>query len=247
MRESYERMDRIVAEALEAAGPDTPLIVLSDHGFASFRRAVNYNRWLLDNGYMVLKGETGILTLEDLFDDNRLLFKNVDWSQTRVYALGLGNLYVNLKGREREGIVAPGEEYDRVCSEIQERLPLLADPLTGEKPVHRVYRREESYRLFDPLLTPDLRVTNTPGYRVSWQTSLGGAPEPLIEDNLKAWSGDHCSLDPSFVPGLLLSNLKLGDNPDMLDVAPTILQLLGAPVPSEMEGNSLLKPSEQGR
>lgn len=239
MRKGYARMDRIVGEALAAAGKDTPVLVVSDHGFASFRRAVNYNRWLLDNGYMALKGDTGVMTLEDLFDDNKLLFKNVDWAHTRVYALGLGNLYINLKGREKEGIVSPGAERDALVAELKEKLPQMVDPQTGGKPVEAVYSREEIYREFDPAMCPDLRVTSTPGYRVSWQTSLGGVPEALVEDNMKAWSGDHCSMDPKYVPGILLANRPLKPQPNMLDVAPTILDLLGVPVPKEMEGKSL--------
>jgi predicted AlkP superfamily phosphohydrolase/phosphomutase len=241
MRKGYARMDRIVGEALAAAGKDIPVVVVSDHGFTSFARAVNTNRWLIDNGYMALKAETGVMTLEDLFDDNKLLFKNVDWSRTKVYALGLGNLYINLKGREKEGIVAPGAERDTLVAELKEKLPQMVDPQTGGKPVEAVYSREEIYREFDPAMCPDLRVTNTPGYRVSWQTSLGGAPEALIEDNMKAWSGDHCSLDPKFVPGILLANRPLREGPNMLDVAPTILDLLGMPTPKEMEGRSLAK------
>lgn len=242
MRKAYIKMDRIVGKALAAMPEDAALLVLSDHGFASFRRAINYNRWLLDHGYLSLQADTGVMTLEDLFDDDRLLFKNVDWSKTSAYALGLGNIYINLRGRERQGIVSPGEEYDALCRRLQEELPKIVDPATGERAVHAVYRREEIYRDFDPDVVPDLRVTNTPNYRVSWQTSLGGAPESLFETNEKAWSGDHCSLDPSFVPGLLLSNRPLRPNPDMLDLAPTILDLLGVPPNQDLEGQSLVRP-----
>ena len=240
MARAYERMDAIVGDAVARLPKDATLIVLSDHGFTSFRRAVNYNRWLIDNGYMALKSDTGVMTLEDLFDDDRLLFKNVDWSRTKVYALGLGNLYVNLKGRERDGIVHPGAEYDALLKEIQERLPRIIDPETGDRPVFAVYTRDQLYKGYDPDLTPDMRVTNVPGYRVSWQTSLGGAPEQLVESNLKAWSGDHCSLDPSFVPGMFLCNRKVDAAPDMLDMAPTILGALDLKPPAAMEGRPLL-------
>lgn len=241
MRKAYIRMDTIVGEAMALLPPGTPLIVLSDHGFTSFRRAVNYNRWLIDEGYMALKADTGVLTLQDLFDDNRLLFKNVDWSKTRAYALGLGNVYVNLKGREREGIVEPGAEYQRLCDELKRKLPQMVDPDTGDHPVHAVYTRDELYTGYDPDITPDLRVTNTPGYRVSWQTSLGGAPELLVEQNEKAWSGDHCSLDPSFVPGMFFCNRKIYQAPNMLDMAPSVLRLLGVSLPSDLEGKAIVE------
>jgi predicted AlkP superfamily phosphohydrolase/phosphomutase len=240
LRDAYTRMDTIVGEAMAALPKDATLIVLSDHGFTSFRRAVNTNRWLIDHGYLVLKADTGTLTLQDLFDDNRLLFKNVDWSKTRAYALGLGNVYVNLKGREAHGIVEPGAEYDALLADIKRELPQLVDPDTGQKPVFAVYTRDELYKGYDPDLTPDLRVTNSPGYRVSWQTSLGGAPERLIEPNEKAWSGDHCSLDPSFVPGIFFCNRPVAGDPQMLDLAPTILSLSGVPAPKDLEGRALL-------
>jgi predicted AlkP superfamily phosphohydrolase/phosphomutase len=241
LRKAYVRMDTIVGEAMALLPPDTALVVLSDHGFASFRKAVNYNRWLIGHGYMALKADTGIMTLQDLFDDNRLLFKNVDWSKTRAYALGLGNVYINLKGREREGIVEPGEEYAKLCEELKRELPRMVDPDTGERPVFAVYTRDELYKGYDPDLTPDLRVTNTPGYRVSWQTSLGGAPEALLELNEKAWSGDHCSMDPSFVPGMFFSNRKVTKAPDMLDMAPSVLELLGVPRPADLEGKAIVE------
>ena len=240
LKQAYIRMDTIVGEAMRTLPPDASLVVLSDHGFTSFRRAVNYNRWLIDHGYMALKADTGILTLQDLFDDNRLLFKNVDWSRTRAYALGLGNIYINLKGREREGIVEPGPACDALCAELKRELPEMVDEETGDHPVFAVYTRDELYSGYDPDLTPDLRVTNTPGYRVSWQTSLGGAPERLVEINDKAWSGDHCSLDPSFVPGMFFSNHKATAPPRMIDMAPSILRLLDVPPPKELEGRPII-------
>lgn len=240
MRQAYERMDRIVGEAMERIGPKTTLIVLSDHGFASFRKGINYNRWLIDNGYMTLKADTGVLTLRDLFDDNSLLFKNVDWSRTKAYALGLGSLYINLKGREKHGIVNPGPEYDALCKELKERIPQMVDPDTGEHPVKAVYTRDEMYSNYNASLVPDLRICNIAGYRVSWQTSLGGAPSKLIQLNKKAWSGDHCSMDPSVVPGIFFSNRKIERAPRMIDVSPTILSCLGLKVPADLEGKPFI-------
>lgn len=224
---SYIYMDKIVGEAMEVLPKDAILIVLSDHGFASFRKEVNYNRWLVDNGFMKLKEDTGLMSLYDLFDDNRLLFKNVDWSQTKAYALGLGNIYINLKGREKEGIVSEGKEYEEVIRKIVEELPKMVDEENNEKPVCRVYRREEIYKNFDKNLVPDLRVSNNPNYRVSWQTSLGGVPDKLITLNLKPWSGDHCSLDPIWVKGMFFCNKKVEGDVNIIDIAPTILNYFG--------------------
>lgn len=235
MRKAYSFMDEIIGEVLSIIDKDTILFVLSDHGFASFRREVNYNRWLVDKGLMVMRDESGLMTLYDLFDDNRLLFKNVDWSKTKAYALGLGNIYINLKGREKYGIVEKGKEYEDVVKFIIEEMPKMVDPETGERPVCKVYRREEIYKNYDENLVPDLRVSNNPGYRVSWQTSLGGVPDNLIVDNLKPWSGDHCSLDPQWVKGMFISNRKIEGKVNIIDIAPTILNILKVK-PVDMEG-----------
>ncbi len=241
---AYERMDRIVGEAMARLGPRAALIVCSDHGFASFRRGVNYNTWLVKNGFMTLReGSSGGKSLEDLFDRGELgeFFKYVDWSRTKAYAMGLGNIYINLMGREPKGSVAPGREYDEVRDAIARQLESLVDPETGERPVVRVYRREEIYSGFDPRVVPDLRPANGDHYRIGWQTALGEVPPRVFEDNLKAWSGDHCSNDPSIVRGVLVSNVKLArGDPSIADIYPTVLALLGVPPVEGLDGRTLL-------
>ena len=241
---AYERMDAIVGEAMKRLKPRTALIVCSDHGFASFRRGVNYNTWLVKNGFMTLFETTYEgRSLEDLFDKGNLgsFFKYVDWSRTKAYALGLGNIYINLLGREPKGSVAPGREYDEVRDAIARGLEGLVDPKTGEKPVMRVYRREEIYSGFDPRLIPDLRVANANHYRVGWQSTLGEVPPDIFEDNTRAWSGDHCSNDPSVVPGILFSTARLeAKTPAIGDVFPTVLALLGVPPVAGIDGRSLV-------
>ncbi len=238
---AYKRMDDLVGEARRLTGPEAVFIVCSDHGFSSFRRGVNYNTWLVRNGFMTLKGQTDTATLEKLFD-TRDLFQSVDWSRTKAYALGLGSLYINLMGRERQGIVMPGAEYEEVRRRIKEGLEALVDEKTGEKPVSRVWTREETYASgFAPNLISDLRVGNNLNYRVSWQTSLGGVPPDLIEDNGKVWSGDHCSNDPDLVRGIFFCNRKISrPDPSMVDIMPTVLKVLGVPIPPEVDGKPLL-------
>jgi len=238
---AYQAMDAIVGRARALAGPDALFLVCSDHGFTSFRRGLNINTWLVRNGLMTLKGQTSDpATLEKLFD-TRDLFQNVDWSRTKAYSIGFGGIYVNLVGRERNGAVMPGKEYEDVRRQIREGLEALVDPVTGQHPVSKVWTREESYTGFDANLIPDLRAGNNLNYRVSWQTSLGGVPPDVLEDNHKAWSGDHCSTDPDLVRGILFSNRKLNRaDPAIIDLAPTILKVLGVPVPAEMDGKPLL-------
>ena len=240
---SYVLMDEIVGDAMRAAEQhNAALIVLSDHGFASFRKAVNYNTWLVMNGYLTLK--TGVevkeRNVEMLFDQGQF-WENVDWSKSRAYAMGLGELYINLKGREAQGIVQPGAEYDALKKELQERLVALTDPEDGAKPVRRVIAREDIYKQFDPNMIPDLFITNNDGYRVSWQTALGGIPKQIIEPNKQVWSGDHCSVDPEIVKGIFFYNRKLGTDraPYIADVYPTVLGLLGVRAPYELDGVEL--------
>ncbi len=241
MLEAYKRMDAIVGRARELAGPDALFLVCSDHGFSSFRRGINYNNWLVANGLMTLKDQpTDVATLEKLFE-TRDLMGHVDWSRTKAYALGLGSIYVNLVGRERQGTVLPGPEYEEVRRKIKDGLEAIVDPQTGLHPVARVSTREEMYGQFDPDVIPDLRAANALDYRVSWQTSLGGFGPTLIEDNRKAWSGDHCSNDPDLVRGILFASRPLNTtNPRMIDLMPTVLAALGLEPPPGVEGRSLL-------
>jgi len=240
---SYEMMDDIVGQAMKAADEqNAALMVLSDHGFSTWRRSVNYDTWLVQNGYLVLK--TGVeakeRNLEILFDHGEF-WENVDWSKTRAYAMGLGDLYINLKGREAHGIVNPGEEYENLRKELQEKLVQMVDPETGEHPVSRVVTREEAYSAFDPNLIPDMFILNSKGYRVSWQTSLGGVQKNLFETNDNVWSGDHCSLDPELVKGIFFYNhkVKLDHDPYIADIYPTVLDLLGVESPYKLDGVAL--------
>jgi predicted AlkP superfamily phosphohydrolase/phosphomutase len=238
---SYEEMDRIVGETMRKR-PDAALMVLSDHGFTSFRRAMNYNTWLVKNGFMSLTGEDAKRkNLEDLFDQGDF-FTNVDWSKTKAYALGLGQIYINLKGREGKGIVNPGAEYQQVAAQIKAGLEAYVDEATGEHPVAHVFTRDEAYGVYDPLLIPDLIPSNNEGYRVGWQDTLGGIAKTVVEPNTEIWSGDHCSVYPPLVKGILFSSFKLNapNGAYMGDVMPTILDLYHVKPTTNLDGTSLL-------
>jgi len=235
-------MDGLVGDVMQKQ-PDAALMVVSDHGFASFRRGMNYNTWLVKNGYMTLTGEDAKRkNLEDLFDQGDF-FVNVDWSRTKAYALGLGQIYINLAGREGKGIVQPGAEYQRVTAEIKQGLEAFVDPDTGERPVAHVFTRDEAYHgVYDPVLIPDLIPSNNEGYRVGWQDSLGGIGKAIVEPNAEIWSGDHCSVYPPLVQGILFSSLKLdtASGAYMGDVMPTLLALYGVKPTTNLDGRSLL-------
>ncbi len=240
VEKSYETMDAIVGDAAKTLAPEDVLIVLSDHGFATWRRSVNYNSWLVDSGYLVLKGGAQRKSLEALFSRGQF-WEAVDWSKSRAYAMGLGDVYVNLQGREEGGIVAPGAPYEALRNELVARLEALTDPATGERAVSRVFKREQVYRRFDPRLIPDLIVTNLPGYRVSWQSSLGVPTETVFEDNRDVWSGDHCSLDPDLVRGVLFASKPFRSSPvpGIADVTASVRSILGAAQVPDAAGKDL--------
>jgi len=236
---SYQRMDAIVGKAMDRLPPDTIVFVVSDHGFASWRWSLNYNTWLVKNGYMVLKGQGQRANLEDLFGGGDF-FVNVDWSRTRAYAMGFGDIYINLQGREGKGIVKPGAEHRALAAELREKLLAMVDERNGEHPVKHVYTRDEAYGTYDPDLVPDLFVTNGRGYRAGWQDTLGAVGQTVIEPNLEVWSGDHCSVYPPLVNGILFSNRKLNaKDPYMGDMMPTLLDIYKVKPPTRLDGKSL--------
>ena len=223
----YRRMDSLIGRVMNQLDDQTLLLVVSDHGFKSFARCVNLNAWLHQHGYLALKqgkSESG-----DWFED-------VDWSRTRAYTMGLNGLYLNLKGREREGIVNPGAEAEALKNQLRGKLNGLADPASGRIGVTGVFDCDAVYA--GPYVdnAPDLIVGYGDGFRASWDSVMGKVTGQIFEDNLKAWSGDHC-IDPRLVPGVLFSNRKIDDEkPAIVDVAPTILKLFGLQLPSHFDG-----------
>jgi predicted AlkP superfamily phosphohydrolase/phosphomutase len=214
----YRSMDRIVGRALDQMRPNDSLVVLSDHGFDTYRRSVHVNSWLRQHGYLVLRNAGAT--------EGGPLFQDVDWSQTRAYALGFGGIYLNMKDREPQGIVPPAEAY-ALKQEIAAGLKEWRDDKDGAPILHAVYLQEEIFTGPDAAHAPDLYLGFNIGFGASWQTALGGVPAALVEDNLKKWSGTHL-VDPSLVPGVLLtSKPMLVKDPSLHDLAPTVLKFMG--------------------
>jgi predicted AlkP superfamily phosphohydrolase/phosphomutase len=223
----YCRMDNLVGRTLAEVKPNDLLLVISDHGFKSFRRSVNLNAWLHQNGY---------LSLKDGCDGGSEWLHDVDWQGTRAYALGLGGLYINQRGRERSGIVQAGEDSENLKAELRSKLKALTDPADGRPAVHDVLDAARHYT--GPYKTegPDLIIGYNAGYRVGWDSVTGRVRGDVFEDNLKAWSGDHC-MHPSVVPGVLFSSRALEcANPGIIDIAPTVLALFGLEIPRHFDG-----------
>jgi predicted AlkP superfamily phosphohydrolase/phosphomutase len=233
----YRQIDQVLGEVLQRMRMDdrTTLLVLSDHGFAPYNRSFNLNTWLLDNGYITLKSEPN--------RDQSQAFANVDWSRTRAYGLGLNGLYLNRKGRERDGIVEPGAAADSLLNEIKAKLLAVHDPQNNFAAITRVDRASEVYQGPYSQQGPDLLVGYNRGYRAGWQTILGNFPADIFENNTNPWSGDHC-MDYTLVPGVLLSNRAIdAANPALTDIAPTVFAQFGIPQPRSMMGHSVFSSS----
>jgi predicted AlkP superfamily phosphohydrolase/phosphomutase len=226
--EMYERMDALVGRVGDVIDEETVLIVLSDHGFCDFSRAMNLNAWLREQGYLVLNDH----------EATGEYFAGVDWSRTRAYALGLNGVYLNLNGREALGIVQ-SHEAAALRKEIAEKLRSAVDVEKSGRPVRKVYDSRDVYA--GPYVEngPDLIVGYETGYRVSWESAVGRADGPVFVDNDRLWSGDHC-IDPLLVPGIFLSNrVFTAKDPAIVDMAPTILNLFGVPIPDYMDGKPM--------
>ena len=233
MQTLYEEMDEALGRVLEEVDDRTTLIVMSDHGFTPFYWGVNLNSWLVEKGYV---------TLRDPSRQGELpLFLNVDWSQTTAYALGLQGLYVNLRGRDVNGIVSPGTEYDEIVNRLETDLLAMVDDRNGKSPVQLVYRAHEELNGPYAEDAPDIIVGYSRGYRTSWESVLGEFPKEVVIDNVEAWSGDHQN-DYRIVPGVLLSNRPIAlDSPALYDVTIAVLDEFGVAPSPEMIGADALR------
>ena len=232
IEQCYRRCDKLVGDLLEHNHEDTLLIVLSDHGCGPFRRSVDLNSWLWQQGLLALRGSNR--------PSHEIDNSAIDWSKTSAYAVGLGGIYLNLRGRESSGIVTEGAEAERVRRAIETGLAATTDPDARCSAVASVARRERIYS--GPYVdeAPDLLVNFRSGFRVSWQSSLGGFADHIFADNTRRWSGDHL-VDPASVPGILFMNRSsCSSQPQMVDLAPTILRHFGVAPHPLMEGTSLI-------
>jgi predicted AlkP superfamily phosphohydrolase/phosphomutase len=226
----YRHNDVLVGRVMAKLEPNDVLMVISDHGFSSFRRGVNLNTWLLREGYLVLKaGASG----------RAPWLRDVDWDRTRAYCVGLVGMFLNLKGREAQGTVAPGAEAAALKAELIAKLNGLTDADTGDIGIREVFDTSSLYS--GPYLenAPDFLIGYNAGYRTSWDCATGVVSEAVFEDNVKAWSGDH-SIDPRLVPGVFFCNRRVNESdPALIDIAPTALKLFGIDPPGYMDGRPL--------
>jgi predicted AlkP superfamily phosphohydrolase/phosphomutase len=231
IEDTYVAMDRILDRTLRRVDKDTVLIIMSDHGFNAFRRGFNLNTWLVQNGYHILRDPRR--QVESSF------FDNTNWGRTKAYGVGLNGLYVNQRGRERDGIVAAGTEKDILLAELVQKLEALVDPLTGERPILKAFIAKDTYR--GPYLetAPDIVLGFNRGYRISWASPLGGFPRDVLEDNRQKWSGDHMSAPETLWASLIVNRKVRAASPALYDITATILDLFGAEKAPGMIGSSI--------
>jgi len=228
----YQEMDEALGKVMRSIDDDTTLIVMSDHGFNPFYWEVNLNSWLVEKGYVHLND----LSLRD----GVTLYQNVDWSRTEAYALGLNGIYVNLRGREGNGVVSRGAEYDSLLDRLEADLLAMVDPRNGNHPVTLVTRTRRDLKGTNPDTGPDLIVGYNRGYRSSWKSPLGEFPREIFIDNRDPWSGDH-SVDYRLVPGVLLSNRTISmEKPALYDLTVGVLDEFGAEKLPAMIGKDCL-------
>jgi predicted AlkP superfamily phosphohydrolase/phosphomutase len=225
----YRDVDRALGEVRRRLPPDTFLVVMSDHGFQPFTRQLHLNAWLREEGY---------LHLVDGKRAGHIVAGDVDWSRTRAYGLGFNGLYMNIAGREGQGIVAPAE-VDALAAELSAKLEALRDPKNGQRVVLRVDRAEDVYSGERRVEGPDLVVGYDTGYGASDESTLGEITEAVMADNESRWSGNHL-MSPDVVPGIMLVNRKLeGTGYDLTDVTATLLSHYGVDVLPGMVGEPI--------
>ncbi len=225
----YRHVDGLLGTVRNRLPADTAIVVMSDHGFQPYTREVQLNAWLRDHGW---------LTLKDGKTEGHIAGGAVDWTKTRAYGIGFNAIYLNLQGREGEGIVPPADA-DKVMAELSDQLLAMEDPKTGKKPIRRMFRAKDAYAGDRLAEAPDLIVGYDVGYGASDESTLGEVVADQITDNTSRWSGNHL-MDPEVVPGVFLTNEKVTtDGHDLTDVTATILQWYGLPVNAGMAGKPI--------
>lgn len=218
----YRRADLFVGEVMDHLEPGTQILVASDHGFHSWRKTVHVNAWLAEQGYLVMDGEAP------------------DWSRTRAYAAGPGQIYLNLRGREAQGIVEPGAPATQLVAELRARLLALTDPDDGAPMVRAVYARDDLFS--GPLAgeAPDLQAGMADGYRAAWEISPEAVGRGIVSPNMRKWSGAHGGFDFAATPGVLIASRPIARQlPTIMDIAPTVLAYFGIPIPADIDGKPL--------
>ena len=264
VRGFYERLDALLGDLVQQMDQRGILVVMSDHGFGPALRRVYLNSWLLNQGLMAaswgsvrrraIQAAESMVRSVDVLKIRRRIIKPrsrserlvnhltrdmlIDWDHTKAFALSgplHGRIYLNCRGREARGFVEPGAQKEALQEEIAEALLELRDPDTGAKAIKNVFKREDVYHGDMLEIMPDLVVEPTDGYMIT--TAFRG--EKLVEPVPRFMTGTHRMNGILMLGGEpFLEDTKI-ENAQIIDVAPTILYLMGVPIPCDMDGRVL--------
>jgi predicted AlkP superfamily phosphohydrolase/phosphomutase len=227
----YKALDEKLGRLLRFADEGTAVLVVSDHGAKRMDGGICINEWLRREGYLVLKEEPA--------EPQRLTPDMIDWERTTAWGEGgyYCRLFLNVAGREPQGLVS-SEDYERVRSELREKLEGLGDD--EGKPIGTVAHRPEDLYAERKGIVPDLLVYFGDLY---WRSvgQVGTGTVHVFENDTGPDDANHAH-EGLYV--LVADGVPPGRGPerDIRDVAPTLLDLLGEPIPAEMEGSTLLAP-----
>jgi predicted AlkP superfamily phosphohydrolase/phosphomutase len=222
----YKALDEKMGRLLRFADDDTAVIVVSDHGAKKMDGGICVNEWLRREGYLALKQEPAA--------PGPLKPEMIDWEKTIAWGEGgyYCRLFLNVAGREPQGVVA-GEDYERVRSELKQKLEALGDP--EGNPIGTIAHRPEDLYPVRNGVVPDLLVYFGD---LSWRSIglVGGGAVHVFENDTGSDDANHAHDGLYIIAG---AGIPAGQGPEqqIQDVAPTLLQLLGEPVPPEMEGS----------
>jgi len=268
VRDYFQKVDESIARLLEYADDDTLVIVLSDHGMGQANNFIVLNNWLLDVGLLRLKTDPWTRLKEFMFRhgftlrnvhqvadrlhlarqaeyvagyfvDAFLSFLDVDWSRSKAYSFGrhLGSIYVNVKGREPEGIIEPGAEYEAVRDEIERLAYDFRDPRTGRKLIGEVLRREDIFNGPHLDRAPDLILRPNEPSDIFFGLADFGHRETV--STVYRYSGMHRDYGMLIMNGPCIQAGHSIEGAVIHDVAPTVLHVMGLPVPADMDGHVL--------
>jgi predicted AlkP superfamily phosphohydrolase/phosphomutase len=223
----YRALDAKIARLLRFADDDTAVLLVSDHGAKRIDGGICVNEWLRREGYLALKEEPA--------EPTPLRADMVDWGRTTAWGEGgyYCRLSLNVTGREPEGTVAP-EEYERVRNELKTKLEALPDD--QGRPIGTVAHRPEELYAETNGIAPDLLVYFGDLY---WRSVglVGTGTLHVVENDTGPDDANHAAEGLYLIAGDG-GAAGPGQERDLLDIAPTLLTLLGEPVPAEMEGRS---------
>ena len=270
----FKAVDEGLGRLLNVLDDDDVVLVMSDHGFGPAYKFINFNTWLLQQGFLKLKQspmtwlrylvfrlgvnyataahwilrlgmgrqvkEVGRARRENLQRRMFLSLDDVDWSRSTAYSMGnFGQIYINLEGREPQGIVSPGVEYEQLLEELTVRLKDLVDPVTGEAVIEHVFRREDVYKGPYAKDSPDLMFfTRDMQYKAM---GLSDFSSPRVFDPIYGTTGHHRMNGVMICQGngVVREGAQL-DGARIQDLAPTVLYVMGVPIPKAMDGEVLL-------